>query len=302
MGFLAGPLLGAAGGSSLAGSLISAGAGLIGSSMASRAADRSADAQVRAAEIAAEAAKFRPYAVTTGFGRSFFDEAAQTAGYELDPELAAFRDFYYQQAREAQQQLAGMSPQEMAAQVLAEQQGLLAPTRRAEDIALRQQQLGRGRIGLGVSPEAVGAGMMGGAVNPEQYAQQLARARADAEMAAAAREYGQAEVDRLIGRAGGLFQTGAGIEQLGMTPLEQGAAIGGRASQAGAQQAQALLSGGSQAANLRLAGGLGAAQAVQRAGQQFGGLFANQPVSTAQPYIPYVGTGMTNANANYLPF
>lgn len=252
--------------------------GLLGSSMAASSADRAAEAQLESARIAAEAAKFRPYAVTTGFGRSFFDEAAQTAGYEIDPELAAFRDFYYQQAREAQQQLAGMSPQEMAAQVLAEQQGLLAPTRRAEDIALRQQQLGRGRIGLGISPEAVGAGMMGGAVNPEQYAQQLARARADAEMAAAAREYGQAEVDRLIGRAGGLFQTGAGIEQLGMTPLQTGVEIGGRASQAGAQQAQALLSGGQQAANLRLAGGLGAAQAIQRAGQQFGGLFANRPV------------------------
>ena len=275
--------------------------GLLGSSMAASSADRAAEAQLESARIAAEAAKFKPYAVTTGFGRSFFDEAAQTAGYELDPELAAFRDFYYQQAREAQQQLAGMSPQEMAAQVLAEQQGLLAPTRRAEDIALRQEQLGRGRIGLGVSPEAVGAGMMGGAVNPEQYAQQLARSRADAEMAAAAREYGQAEVDRLIGRAGGLFQTGAGIEQLGMTPLEAGAAIGGRASQAGAQQAQALLSGGQQAANLRLAGGLGAAQAIQRAGQQFGGLFSNQPVTPATTgYAPFVSQYGGNLQRGYV--
>jgi len=61
-----------------------------------------------------------------------------------------------------------------------------------------------------------------------------------------------------------------------MTPLEAGAAIGGRASTAGAAQAQALLSGGQQAANLRLAGGLGAAQAIQQAGKQFGGLFANR--------------------------
>ena len=266
------------------GMIIGAGASLLGSSMAADSARRSADAQVEAARIAAEAAKFRPYAVTTGFGRSFFDEGAQTAGYELDPQLAEFRDFYYGQARQAQEQLAGMSPQEMAAQVLAEQQGLLAPTRRAEDIALRQQQLQRGRIGLGVAPEALGAGMMGGAVNPEQYAQNLARARADAEMAAAAREYGQAEVDRLIGRSSGLFQTGAGIEQLGMGALEAGAAIGGRASTAGAAQGQALLSGGQNAANLRLAGGLGAAQAVQRAGQQFGGLFANRPITPVYDY------------------
>jgi len=272
--------------------LIPAAASLIGSSMASSSADRAANAQLESARIAAEAAKFRPYAVTTGFGRSFFDEGAQTAGYELDPELAAFRDFYYGQARQTQEQLAGMSPQEMAAQVLAEQQGLLAPTRRAEDIALRQQQLQRGRIGLGVAPEALGAGMMGGAINPEQYSQNLARARADAEMAAAAREYGQAEIDRLIGRGTGLFQTGAGIEQLGMTPLEAGAAIGGRASTAGAAQAQALLSGGQQAANLRLAGGLGAAQAIQRAGQQFGGLFANRPITPVYDY----GAPATSSN------
>jgi len=134
--------------------------------------------------------------------------------------------------------------------------------------------------------------MMGGAINPEQYSQNLARARADAEMAAAAREYGQAEIDRLIGRGTGLFQTGAGIEQLGMTPLEAGAAIGGRASTAGAAQAQALLSGGQQAANLRLAGGLGAAQAIQQAGKQFGGLFSNRPITPVYDY----GAPATSSN------
>src|SRR5210317_1954644 len=203
--------------------IIGGGLGLLGSMSQADAQRRSADAQVEAARIAAEAAKFKPYAVTTGFGRGFFDEAAQTAGYELDPRLQAARDFYYQQAELGRQRAAELDPQAYAAEVLAEQQGLLAPQRRAEDIALRQQQLQRGRIGLGVAPEALGAGMMGGAVNPEQYAQNLARARADAEMAAAAREYGQAEVDRLIGRSSGLFQTGAGIEQLGMGALEAGA-------------------------------------------------------------------------------
>lgn len=263
--------------------------GLLGQSSA----DRAANAQIESARIAAEAARFKPYAVTTGFGTSFFDEAGQRAGYELDPRIAAFRDFYYKQAEDTQRQLAGASPQAMAAQVLAEQQGLLAPQRQAEDIAFRQQQLQRGRIGLGVSPAAVGAGSAGGAVSPEQYAQQLARSRADAEMAAAAREYGQTEIDRLIGRTGGLFQMGVGAEQLGLSPLEAGINIGGRASQAGAQQASALLSGGTQAANLRLAGGLGMARAIQQGGRAFSGLF-NRP--------SYSGTGMTQGNADYLPW
>ena len=132
--------------------LLGAGLGLLGSMGQADAQRRAADAQVEAARIAAEAAKFKPYAVTTGFGRGFFDEAAQTAGYELDPRLAAARDFYYQQAELGRQRAAELDPQAYAAEVLAEQQGLLAPQRRAEDIALRQQQLQSGRIGLGVSP------------------------------------------------------------------------------------------------------------------------------------------------------
>jgi hypothetical protein len=269
--------------------------------MASDAASRSADAQVRAAEIAAEAAKFKPYAVTTGFGRGFFDEAAQTAGYELDPRLQAARDFYYQQAELGRQRAAELDPQAYAAEVLAEQQGLLAPQRQAEDIALRQQQLQRGRIGLGVSPESLGAGMMGGAINPEQYAQNLARARADAELAAASRQAGIAERERRLAEAGGLFQAGLGVEELGMKPLEMGAQYGGKAATAGAQVGGLLSEGLRGAAQTRLASGLGTAQAIQRAGQQFGGMFANQPItpSYTMPELQALGSAYAPASMSF---
>ena len=46
---------------------------LIGGSSARSAASSSADAQVRAAEIAAREQRFRPYGLTTRFGRSMFD-------------------------------------------------------------------------------------------------------------------------------------------------------------------------------------------------------------------------------------
>lgn len=236
------------------GMIIGGGLGLLGSMSQADAQRRSADAQVEAARIAAEAAKFKPYAVTTGFGRGFFDEAAQTAGYELDPRLAAARDFYYQQAELGRQRAAELDPQAYAAEVLAEQQGLLAPQRRAEDIALRQQQLQRGRIGLGVSPEALGAGMMGGAINPEQYAQNLARAQIDAQMAAASREAGIAERARRLEEAQGLFKAGTGIETLGMKALDMGSAYGGQASQAGAAAGELLQQGMTGAAKTRLAG------------------------------------------------
>lgn len=234
--------------------IIGGGLGLMGAMSQASAQERAADAQVQAARIAAEAAKFKPYAVTTGFGRGFFDEAAQTAGYELDPRLQAARDFYYQQAELGRQRAAELDPQAYAREVLAEQQALLAPTRQAEDIALRQQQLQRGRIGLGVSPEAVGAGMLGGAVNPQQYAQQLARAQIDAQMAAAARQAGIDERARRLTEAQGLFTAGTGVETLGMKPLDLGSAYGGQASQAGAQAGQLLGEGLTAAAQTRLSG------------------------------------------------
>lgn len=234
--------------------IIGGGLGLMGAMAQADAQERAADAQVEAARIAAEAAKFKPYAVTTGFGRGFFDEAAQTAGYELDPRLQAARDFYYQQAELGRQRAAELDPQAYAREVLAEQQALLAPTRRAEDIALRQQQLQRGRIGLGVSPEALGAGMLGGAINPQQYAQQLARAQIDAQMAATARQAGIDERARRLQEAGSLFTTGTGIEELGMKPLEMGAGYGGQASQAGAQVGGLLGEGLTAAAQTRLSG------------------------------------------------
>ena len=46
--------------------------GLIGGRSARRAAQIQADAQVRAAQIAAEEARFRPVGVTTRFGQSQF--------------------------------------------------------------------------------------------------------------------------------------------------------------------------------------------------------------------------------------
>lgn len=295
------PLLGTLFSAGNIGSTIGAIGGLLGSGMAADSARRSADATVRAAEIAAEAAKFKPYGVKTGFGRGFFDTEAQTAGYELDPRLAAARDFYYQQAEQAREGLQGFDPQDYAAEVLEEQLGLLTPTRRAEDIALRQQQLQRGRIGLGVSPEALGAGMMSGAINPEQYAQNLARERINAELAVAARGGGIDERARRLGEAGNLFQTGVGIEELGMKPLEMGAQYGGRAAAAGANVGDILGRGLSGAAQTRLAGDVGTAQAIQRASKTFGGMFANQPItpSYAMPELQALGSAYAPASMSF---
>jgi hypothetical protein len=257
------------------GAVVGGGLSLLGSRSASKSAQSAADAQLQAGREAAEAARFRPYAVSTGFGRSFFDEDAQTAGYELDPRLAAFRDQNYGLATNVYDQLGTADPQAFAAQVMAERQGLLQPQRQAEDIALRNQQLGRGRIGLGLTGAAAGAGM-GGMVNPEQFSLQRARALADAQMAATAREQGQADIDRLIGRASGLFQTGAGIEELGQKSLTLGADLGKAGASAGGNIAQSLLTGGQAAATANYQAALGKAAAQQALLGSFGGMFGNR--------------------------
>jgi hypothetical protein len=215
-----------------------------------RAASR---AQIKAAEIAAEAARFRPYGITTGFGTSRFDTNKDTGTYDLDPRLAAFRDQYYSGAQGVLGQMQGYDPQAMARTVYGEQQALLDPSRQAENEALRASQLSSGRIGLGLTGSAVGAGT-GGMLNPQQFSLDRARAQADAQMAFNSREYGQAELDRLIGRGTGLMNTGFGIEELGAKSLAMGLDAGSRAGVSQGNQAQALLSGGMGAAQSMLGG------------------------------------------------
>ena len=242
---------------------------VIGGNATKRAAQTAANAQTESARIAADAAKFRPYSITSGFGSSSFDTDKNTATYDLDPRLAAYRDQLYGLSEEGMGGI-NLDTQQNAQDYYNQQQGLLAGGRGAEDIALRQQQLNSGRIGLGLSGEAMGAGAGTGYVNPEQYQRDLARAQVDASMAANADQIARQQLDQDIARSTGLFNTGAGVEQLGQSTLTMGADIGNKAAVAGAQQGNALLSGGMGAAQANLAGGLSQANMYQNIGKSLG--------------------------------
>ena len=247
------------------------GSTLLSSNAANKAADRAAAASTAAGNQAAAAAEFKPYGVTTGFGTSYFDPKTQQAGYTLDPVLEAFRNAMYGGAGEFMSQVTS-DPQAAAQNYYNQQQALMQGSRGAEDIALRQQQLQRGRIGLGLSGAAMGAGQGTGYVNPQQYQQQLARSLADQQLAAQSTQMAQADIDRAINRATGLFQTGAGIEEMGLRPLTIGADIGSRQAVSGGQQAQALLAGGQGAAQAGLAGGIAQANMFGNLGKSLIGL------------------------------
>lgn len=246
-------------------------AGNVASALITRNAMKdSAAANQEAAQQAAAAAEFKPWAVTTGYGTSYFDKDKNQAGYNMSPVMQAFQNSLYQGAGDFMGQISA-DPQVAAQDYMNRQMSLLQGSRGAEDIALRQQQLNQGRIGLGLSGEAMGAGAGTGYVNPQQYQQQLARAMADQQMAASAQEYGQAQIDKAISRGTGLLSTGMGIEEAALKPLTLGADIGNRQATAGAVQANQLMAGGQAAANANLASGLGMAGMLGSAASSYGG-------------------------------
>jgi hypothetical protein len=262
------------------------------SQAAKSAANTSADAQRYAADRAAEAARFTPVGVTTNLGASNFafndDGTLKSAGYTLDPRLQGIQNNIFGQAQafnpqaigQAAQPLMGgasslfnlgqqylaTSPQQAAADYMAQQQGLLAPGREQQLAGLRNQQFQTGRTGL-----ATGGTVAGGLqqTNPELAAYYNSIAQSDKTLAAQADQYGQQRTQfgaGLFGTGGGLLgqvpalttagysplQTQLGlvgsIEGMGQQPFDLSTALGARQATAGAQVGNALLTGGINAA------------------------------------------------------
>lgn len=289
--------------------LIGGGLGLLGGVVSGNAAEdaarTSADAQLRAAQMAAEAQKFRPVGITSRFGTSQFTMSPEGyvtgAGYDVAPDIAALRDRLLsqasgqgvqtaEQAQAAQQQLFGLgqqylaqTPQQAAQDWMASQQALLQPARERAQAGLTQNLFNTGRGGVAVSQ----GGMMG-AANPEQQALLNAQALQDLELATRAQEQGRAATTF----GAGLFGTGLdlasggynplktqfglaqNLEQAGQSALDIGANLGGQQVQAGANVGNTLFKGG-----------MGAAQAMEAAnryspvGSAFAGLAGNKQLT-----------------------
>jgi hypothetical protein len=255
-----------------------------------------ASQQAAAAQRASDMAQFRPVGVTTGFGSSQFDYNGQGAlsgaSYQLTPELQAIRDralaaagqYNPEQLGQYAQPLYGagagllslgnqylaQSPDQAAAQAMAQRQALLAPGRAYEDARLGSANFGRGTGGLGVQ-----TGTGSAPSNPLAQALYNARAQQDAELAAQADLLGQQRTTfgsgLLTSGAGVLGQiptlTSAGyaplttqlgmastVEGLGQQALDIGSALGAKSSTAGSNAGQLLLRGSLDSAQTGLAG------------------------------------------------
>ena len=199
------------------------------------AANVSASAQRDAARRAAEAAKFRPVGITSRYGSSNFqfDPSGYLSGasYNVSPELRAYQDRLMRltggaltQAEQAGQQYAPLSqaatglfglgqqylaqsPEQVAADYIAKQQDLLAPSRERQMAQLQNQLFQQGRGGLSVGATGTrpsgAAGL--GATTPEMEAYYNAMAQQDAQLAAQAQQAGQQNV----AFGAGLFGTGS---------------------------------------------------------------------------------------------
>jgi len=271
--------------------LVLGGASLLGGAMqgsaARDAASTSAAAQRESAALAAEAQKFRPVGITSNFGTSNFqfdpNGYLTGAGYTLDPRLQAVQGGLLGGLPQSQQDVANIqnmgrqymaqSPQEQAQQYIAQQQALLQPSRDRQMAALGTQNYNQGTTGLSVAQGGTMA-----AANP--YASALANAQAlqDLQLAAQATQAGQQQYtfgQGLLSSAYSPLQsqlgTAATLEQLGQSPLDIGAQLGGRTATAGANVGNTLLQGGLNAARTAQAG-----NAYSPFGSAISGLASNQ--------------------------
>jgi hypothetical protein len=296
------------------GPAISVAGGYLQGESAKGAAQTSADAQIRAAQIAADAARFRPVGVTTRYGTSNFQTDANGnligAGYNVSPEYQAYQQQLsglmgqqLQQGLGAQQQYAPLttaagglfnlgqqylaqSPQQAAEQYMANQQALLAPSRERESALLANQLSNTGRTGLSV---AQGGGLL--SANPEQAALANARAMQDLQLAAQAQQAGQQQT----AFGAGLFGTGANL--LGSYQQGQVGALSPFQNTLGIQSGIEKL--GQQP--LTLGAGLGGQSAAYgaNAGRFLygGGMGAAGTMQEANAYNPYA-TALINASTN----
>lgn len=163
------------------------------------------------------------------------------------------------------------TPEESAQKYIMSQQNLLAPSRERQLAELRNRVFQTGREGFSTGGTGLrpGGGLGLSASNPEMEAYYNSIAGQDAQIAANAEQearnrilFGQNIATGGAGLLGGYYsgQVGAlapfqsslglqgSIENLGMTPLQVGAELGGRTATAGATAGRYLLGGGLTAA------------------------------------------------------
>jgi len=256
-------------GGGLGGGLLGAGANYLLSDAARRAiqtaSQQSAAQQLAATQRAEQASTFKPVGVTTAFGQSQFQFDPTTgqltsAGYTATPQVAAQRERLFGLGAAALPTTA--DTQAIQQQYIAQQQGLLAPSREQQLAQLRNRQFQRGTTGLATGGTVAGytpgaAGLM--QTNPEMAAYYNALAQQEAALAANAPTYAQNLLNQRIATGTGLFGQAGALETMAQQPLTLGAGLGAQAATAGSRAGLYGLTGAQGAAQTQLYGNVAGA-------------------------------------------
>lgn len=239
------------------GNILSSAANLAGGYLqgqtAKDAAATSAQAQIEAARIAADSAKFKPVGITTNFGASKFgyDQNGNliSAGYSLSPQLQSQQNQLmgmtggllnqYQGAQaatapmgQAANTMMGLgnsylstTPQQQAQQYMNEQQALLAAPRANELAGIQERLNAQGRGGLAIGGNA---GQM--ATNPEYAAYYNALRQQDLALAAQSTQGGMDYAKfggNMVSAGGSMLNSMYGTQSAAFNPYST--ALGGAA-------------------------------------------------------------------------
>jgi hypothetical protein len=228
---------------------LSALGGVLSGNAAQDAANTTANAQLEAARIAAEAAKFKPVGVSTRFGDANWIRDANgnvtRVDYTAKPDIASQRDTLITGANSMLPQYAGSlaatapmsdaagrmmslgnqylatDPQAQAAKYLSEQQALLAPYRERERLALENRLLSQGRLGLATGGTSTGLN----AANPEMEALYNAQKMQDLQLAANATQGGMDYAkfgSGMVGGGGDMLRSMYGTQAASTEPWKAG--------------------------------------------------------------------------------
>ena len=237
---------------------------------------------------AAEMARYKPWDVTGSyFGDSTFDANSNTASYNLSPELMKLRDMFMGEAfdiggdastarsdanamrgygRDLFSEAAGRDVTGMGNKYYNDVMNIMAPGRIGQQQQIAQNLFSSGRSGLAMAaPEG------GGYVNPERMEYLTAMNRDNSQIAydslgRARQEQGQ-DINTGIGMYGladtirsqpynqmnSMFGLGAGIEQMGQQPMNQGIAMGSAAQPGNTAMSQGYMNASNQRLNADLA-------------------------------------------------
>jgi len=214
--------------------------------------------------------KFKPYALTTPMGSSYFDEAAGTGGYSISPDLEKMYEEYLagaQGALPSEEQMqnaadisnygvdlfgrtANLDTEAMTRDYFNKNLRLLEPARAQESSRLNDLMFSRGTMGAGI-------GMDQGYVNPQQYALAKAREQENAALALGAEDrtrtiqnedlqralgfygLGQELMTQPYNQSANILGYGTNLQSLALPALAYGLQAGQSSASAGANIAQA---------------------------------------------------------------